>query len=177
MLTLIIGDASCGKSEYAENIIMKQRNRRIYLATMHPFGKEAKERIRRHRRQREGKGFFTVECPKNLLKFAEEDIKKKEGLFVNSDILLEDIPNLLANEMFDGDSAGCDIDGILDGIGYINEAASSLVIVTGNLFSGGSGYDKGTMEYLKALAGLNRGIALSADAVIEVVCGIPVRYK
>ena len=79
--------------------------------------------------------------------------------------------------MFDGDSAGCDIDGILDGIGYINEAASSLVIVTGNLFSGGSGYDKGTMEYLKALAGLNRGIALSADAVIEVVCGIPVRYK
>ena len=66
MLTLVIGGAASGKSEYAEARVLTLPGRRIYIATMEPFDDECRARIRKHRAMRAEKGFETVECYTNL---------------------------------------------------------------------------------------------------------------
>ena len=173
MLVLVTGDASSGKSEYAENLAMKLSEKRIYAATMKNDGKENRERTERHRRMRAGKGFVTMECPERLKEKAAVILETEPDYFEGASILLEDVPNLLANEMFGNKPCGDPLQDILS----LSQRSAHLVIVTGNLFTGGYGYDSMTMDYLKKLAGLNRSIAARADEVWEVVCGIPEKWK
>ena len=65
MTILIIGFPNSGKSALAEQMAMEmsEAENRIYLATMIPFGNDGKERVKRHRSMRAGKGFLTVEAP------------------------------------------------------------------------------------------------------------------
>ena len=52
-----------------------------------------------------------------------------------------------------------------------------LVVVTNEIFSDGVRYDEETEAFRKDLAILNRAIASRADAVYEVVAGIPLIMK
>ena len=64
MFTLVVGGAASGKSEYAEQLILRAGALpRYYVATMEPFGAEARARIARHRVLRAQKRFETIECP------------------------------------------------------------------------------------------------------------------
>ena len=88
MLTLVIGGSASGKSEYAEQRVLSLDGARIYIATMQPYGKEAEERILKHRQMRKNKGFETIECYTGL-----QDLNIPPG----SNVLLEDLGNLMAN--------------------------------------------------------------------------------
>ena len=166
MVNLVIGAAASGKSEYAEDIVMSLPGEKIYIATMEPFGAEAKERIARHRALRAGKGFSTVERPRNLIGLTPE---------ADWNVLIEDLPNLAANELFSLEGGGADA--VLTGVERICKTASSVTIVTGDIFSDGGTYDTGTQEYMEMLADLHMRIAAKADNVVEVVCGIPCAVK
>lgn len=61
MIALVTGGASSGKSEFAERLALSLPGPHVYAATMRREGAEAEERIARHRLQREGAGFKTVE--------------------------------------------------------------------------------------------------------------------
>ena len=61
MTTLVTGGSKCGKSSFAEKMLEGFPGRKVYIATMQPFGEDASEAIERHRKMREGKGFETVE--------------------------------------------------------------------------------------------------------------------
>lgn len=87
MFTLIIGGAAGGKSEFAEKHVLSLSGRRIYLATMEPFGAEGRARVEKHRRQRAGKGFETVERYTDLA-----SVRLPGG----ANILLECLGNLTA---------------------------------------------------------------------------------
>ena len=154
------GGSASGKSEYAENIVPNTGSR-VYLATMEPFGAEAETRIARHRKLREGKGFETIECPVNIERVLEACRGK--------DVLLEDLPNLVANEMFS--SHAHSTAGIAEQILDLAHISESLICVTGILTADGRIYDESTMKYLKELAAIERTLAAQADRVIEVVCG------
>lgn len=93
MFTLIIGGSASGKSSYAERLTVSLPGDgpRIYLATMEAFGAEAHARIARHRQMRRGRGFETLECTRNL---ASAQVPP------GSNVLLEDMGNLVANELF-----------------------------------------------------------------------------
>ena len=60
-MILVYGTASSGKSNIAENMAVdhskKSDTSLVYIATMENKSDAAKERIKRHREQREGKGF------------------------------------------------------------------------------------------------------------------------
>ena len=56
-------------------------------------------------------------------------------------------------------------------------AFKNLVIVTNNVFEDGIDYDKTTMEYIRALGMINKGLAEFSDSVTEVVAGIPLALK
>ena len=166
MINLVIGAAASGKSEYAEDIVMSLPGEKIYIATMEPFGAEAKERIARHRALRAGKGFSTVERPRKLINLTPE---------ADWNVLIEDLPNLAANELFSPEGGGADA--VLSGVDRICKIASSVTIVTGDIFSDGAEYDVGTKEYMGMLADLHMRIAAKADNVVEVVCGVPYSVK
>ena len=160
MFSIVTGGSASGKSEYAENLVPNTGSR-VYLATMDPFGAEAETRIARHRKLREGKGFETIECPVNIERVLEACRDK--------DVLLEDLPNLVANEMFS--SHAHSTAGIAEQILDLAHISESLICVTGILTADGRKYDESTMKYLKELAAIERTLAAHADRVIEVVCG------
>ena len=101
MVVFVVGGSGSGKSEYAEQLAVSLqepgRDRLVYVATMKVLDEESRSRVGRHRSMRAGKGFETREYPTHL-----------ESLEVGADeiILLECLPNLLANEMFSKEGRG-----------------------------------------------------------------------
>lgn len=166
MLTLVIGGAASGKSEYAENLVKTLSGRRIYLATMRPWDDECLARIEKHRLKRADRGFETVERYTDL-----SGAPIPEG----ANVLLECMSNLLANELYEPDGGGAGA--VLRGVDAIMEKCRHLTIVTNEVFSGGADYDEGTLSYLRELASINRILASRADRVVEVVCGLPHMWK
>lgn len=169
-LILVIGGAGSGKSEFAENLCRSRKMQHyIYLATMEAQDAESKKRIARHRRMRAGKSFETLEKP-----FRLEEIVIPE----HAGVLLECLSNLAANEMF---SAGgrSDISGrqLSDSVLEVSQQADCMVVVTNQVFSDGFRYDTMTQQYQKILGEANCLLAEKADAVYEVVCGIPICLK
>ena len=200
-MILVTGGSASGKSAFAEKLLTERAaadssykdtvlSARTYLATMASGGAEAQERIARHRRQREGMGFSTVECPANISTI----IDKCKGA-----VLLEDLGNLVANEMFancgispeatvraavdsperacPGSSGDTVSEHIFRDLRLLDEHCGLLVVVTDEVFSDGVRYDPETTRYLEQLGALNVSAARFAQEVWEVICGIPVRRK
>ena len=171
MFTLVIGGSASGKSDYAERHVLSLEGGgpRIYIATMEPFGEEARARIARHHAMRRDRGFETIECYRNIGSLR---------LPADSNVLLEDLGNLMANELFGNDAAAVDEetdlpDRIAEEIEKVFSDCAHMTIVTNEIFSGGKNYEGETIIYLRALARLNRILAKRADYVVELVCGLP----
>lgn len=174
MLTLVIGGSGSGKSEYAEQLAVNLAGEtlRYYLATMQIWDDECRARIERHRRQRAGRGFTTVEYPRGLSKI------ETAALDTCGTILLEDLGNLAANELY---APGADLqtaeEAVLAGVEHLAAASRHLVIVSNEVCTGGANYAGDTELYLRLLGHLHQHIAQQADAVCEVVGGLPFYYK
>ena len=165
MIVLVTGGSGCGKSTWAEKLIAKlPEEKRVYIATMQVYDEESVKRVERHRAQRADKGFRTIECEKDL---ASADIE------AGSIVLLEDLVNLMANEMFDGG----DVSRIVPALHGLAEKCRHLIMVTNDVFSDGIEYAETTQEYLRQLAQINAAAAEMADSVVEVVYSIPVPVK
>ena len=171
MLILVTGGAASGKSAHAECLLCHYApSSRLYLATMQPFGAAAQARIARHRALRQGKNFETIEHPLDLAGLVLH--RRYDG------ILLEDLGNLLANEMFATDGAGDAAFGsILAGIDHLQDCCETLVVVTDEIFADGMDYPPETARYICDLAALNRALATRAGVVYESVCGILLPLK
>ena len=165
MILLLTGGSGCGKSTYAEQIIASlPREKRIYVATMQVCDEESVRRVERHRAQRADKGFVTIECEKDLA---------SAGIEEGSIVLLEDLVNLVANEMF----GGGDVRRIAPALAGLAARCRHLIMVTNDLFSDGESYADSTLEYMRELAQVNAYAASLADCVCEVVYSIPVMLK
>ena len=191
MIVLVYGGSGSGKSAFAEKRIteLNNKNKLYYLATMHAFDDEDLERIKRHRKLRDGKGFITLEQPQNIGKILDKVRGEK------SDILLECMSNLVANEMFDEeeydvndvnqndenklsiDKAQFVFDKIKADISKLRDSCDNLVIVSNNIFEDGCTYDESVENYMGLLGDINRYISMIGDEVWEVVAGIPIRVK
>lgn len=208
MITLITGGSGSGKSAYAEKYICHASNEKgfkekYYIATMQVFDEEGQRKIDRHRRLRAGKGFITIEQPRDI-QDAVSKLQSENCLKTGRSALLECMSNLVANEMFppvdasDTKEAGVKkeaLDGpdnmrdyentlislvskkVLKEVSILSENVAELVIVTNNVFEDGVCYDESTMNYIKAMGIVNRGLAAMAENVVEVVAGIPVAVK
>lgn len=197
-MILVIGGSGSGKSAYAEKMAMEKRGEQnlFYLATMQVFDAEGEKKVARHRKMREGKGFFTIEQEKNIAEAVskiekiqsmpgsgqgQRELKDEEQKEKRPAALLECMSNLVANEMFGvGDTPKTALavaEKVTAEIKVLKEYLQELIVVTNNVFEDGIGYDASTMEYLKALGAVNANLAAMADAVVEVVVGIPVFVK
>lgn len=167
MIALFTGGSGSGKSEMAESYACRlaaQRKPLYYFATMRVWGEEGRARVEKHRRQREGKGFATVECPSRL------PIDVAGGV-----ILLECLSNRLANAMF-GDGEPNPVGRIVSELDALAEK-NDLVVVTNEIFSDGAKYDAETAQYIENLGILNQKLARRAQLFVESVYSIPVVHK
>ena len=207
-LILVTGGAASGKSEYAEERIRElfrasglPGKRLLYLATMQRDGSsETDSRIARHRQQRQGRGFETLEKACRLEDLKPADMNEAAD-FSRCFVLLEDLGNLLANEMYlpegrlstapSEEAVGAvqrplftadDEDNALDRyvlapLRSLAEQAELLLIVSNEIFSDGGEYEPETLRYLRNLGRLHQRLSTEAAEVTEVVCGIPLQKK
>lgn len=176
MLILVIGGSGSGKSACAEELIcdLAEKEQKYYLATMQLYDAEAERKVQKHRGERAGKGFLTIEQGKDISLLREAFDREKSA------VLLECMSNLTANEMFSGE---CKLQEeavskkIVQDVLLLYQRLKHLVIVTNNVFEDGICYDDRTMEYNRVLGRVNNKLAEMADRVIEVVAGIPLVLK
>lgn len=167
MIALFTGGSGSGKSEMAESYACRLASNKkplYYFATMRVWGEEGRARVEKHRRQREGKGFATVECPSRL------PLGVAGGV-----ILLECLSNRLANAML-GDKDSAPVGLILSELDALAEK-NDLVVVTNEIFSDGAKYDAETAQYIENLGLLNQKLARRAQLFVESVYSIPVVHK
>lgn len=176
-LILVYGGSGSGKSAWAEKTLLAEaartpNSRAVYLAAMETSSPEAAARIQRHRAMRAQHGaeagleFVTIERPTDI---AAAPVQP--GDFV----LLEDLGNLLANEIWSPAGSGPQNapNHILTGVHVLLERVSLLLIVSNDIFSDGVQYNESTMTYVRQLAYLHCSLSAIAEQTIEVVCGIP----
>lgn len=172
MLVFVSGASRSGKSEFAERLSMKlsQDIPRVYLATARVTDDDMRRRVERHRAARSGRGFITVERPCGMHGIVSD-------VPADSLVLLECLPNWLANEMFRADGSIADHAEVRreieNGIEAMLDRARHLVIVSDDIFSDGVRYDDVMTGYLRLLGGLHVSIAARADAAVECVSGLP----
>lgn len=179
MMMMVLGGAASGKSEYAEQMALEMAggDAHYYLATMQPYGESGAFRVRRHRKLREGKGFVTMELTQDIAKAA--DLAEQPEY---ATILLEDLSNLLANEMFSlPPEQQLQIEPlcskIIADIACVKNKFKNLILVSNNIFEDGDSYDPSTIAYRNALGKLHVLLAPLCDRVTEVVVGIPKEIK
>ena len=172
MITYIYGGVSSGKSEYAEELISREFNKKIYLATMENSGEYAGKRIEKHLLQREGKGFFTIEEPRHI-----KDLNIDE----DDNILLEDLTNLLSNNLFNESGLKNNFkeitEEIFSDIITLKDKCNSIFIVGNDIFSTERNQSIELDIFIDCLYSLHTKIVEVADRVIEVVYGLPYDRK
>lgn len=176
MIVFITGGAKNGKSSLAQDLalILAKGSLHYYIATMIPADEEDRERIRKHVADRDGMGFETVECGRNILSCLDRVDKK--GTF-----LLDSATALLLNELFP-DPASCEMDIAAanrcgDDLAEFAQKVANIVIVSDYIYSDAARYDEVTEVYRRCLAGIDRKLAKISDTVLEVNAGNITVYK
>lgn len=176
MIVFITGGAKNGKSSLAQDLALDlaQGKTHYYIATMIPSDDEDLDRIRRHREDRAGMGFETVECGRNILSCLDQ--ADPHGSF-----LLDSATALLLNELFP-DPTSCEMD--LDAARRCGEdlvtfaqRVENIVIVSDYIYSDAQRYDAVTETYRSCLARIDRALAAAADTVLEVSAGTVFAHK
>ena len=169
MLTVVKGDAGSGKSLLAEELAVKSGCReKYYIATMKVMDEAGRERVMKHRAQREGKGFVTIEAGQGIDAISYPIPR-------DSVILLECIPNLVGNEMhdpsglFDGskESGSMLAEKIAEDVIYLSMSVRHLIAVTSS-YEKDDGDDEDTAMYKRLLDEVNAHLEKAADELIDM---------
>lgn len=175
MITLVIGTPDSGKSALAEDLTLRTGAAvRYYLATMKVDDDAAAERVKKHKKQREGKGFLTIECCCGI----PGEMKEMKDLS-HAAVLLECVSNLVGNEMHDvperaelcRKGPGSEehfADEVMHDIKILGERARDLIIVTNEYEADGTGYDDDTRLYVRLLGLVNARLSAYADRIFDL---------
>lgn len=176
MTCFISGGAKCGKSSLAQKltVALSEGGKRYYVATLIPGGAEDDERIRRHLADRDGMGFETVECFRNILDCLET--ADKDGTF-----LVDSVTSLVQNALFPPEkNYGMDPDGAsrcADELMAFVRTVRHVVFVSDYIYSDAERYSESTELYRKCLAAIDRRLAQVCDTVVEVAAGQYIVHK
>lgn len=176
MTIFISGGAKNGKSTLAQDltVALSKGGKHYYVVTMISSGAEDDDRIRRHIADREGMGFETVECFRNIMDCLK--IADKDGVF-----LVDSVTALIQNSLFPVEK-NYEID-----LNAANRCAEELVefartvrhavFVSDYIYSDAERFSESTEMYRKCLADIDRRLAAVCDTVIEVSAGQFIIHK
>ena len=170
MTYFISGGAKCGKSSLAQDlsVALSKGGKHYYVATLIPSGREDDDRIKKHLADREGMGFETVECFRNIMDCLK--IADKNGVF-----LVDSVTSLIQNSLFPVEkNYEMDLDGVnrcADELVAFAHTVRHAVFVSDYIYSDAEVFSESTEQYRKCLADIDRRLAKACDTVIEVSAG------
>ena len=160
MRTLITGGVKSGKSRYALIVASGFPTPRTFLATAEAFDSEMKDKIARHRSERDDR-FDTIEVPLEVPDALAERM------------VLDCIPLWLNNMIHYGREA--EIDSAIDRL--IQLMPRDIVIVSKEVGMGFVPVDALSRRYGNILGRANALLAAACDRVVLMVAGIPLDVK
>jgi adenosylcobinamide kinase/adenosylcobinamide-phosphate guanylyltransferase len=165
MIILITGGVKSGKSGRALAVARRNFTAPVsFIATAEALDEEMKIRIKRHRAEREGDFFVTIEEPLEL---------DKAVAGAGPSTVVDCIPLWINNLMYYQREA--DFPEILGS--FILGMPRNCAVVTNETGLGNIPFDDAVRRYNLLLAEANRRIAAAADRVELMVSGIPLRVK
>lgn len=165
-VSLVLGGASSGKSQFGEGLVKSQSGRHVYLASAQAFDDEMSARITRHRMTR-GTQWHTVEEPL--------DVTGALDACTTGDVVLFDCATLwLSNQML----ANNDLTSAQNTlIRALVECPAPVVVISNEIGHGIVPADALSRAFRDAQGMLNQRIAACADLVVMVTAGLPMVLK
>ena len=167
---LVLGGCRSGKSSHALSLADGMGGRRVFVATCVPRDDEMKERVDRHRRERDD-SWKTLEVPVDLAGAITAHSPTADVMLV--DCLTLWLSNLLVQTQ--------DIGRIrrqIDDLAEAVKAAPHAVILVSNEVGAGIVPENRLARLYRDLAGwTNQAMAAACDRVVWTVAGIPVTIK
>jgi adenosylcobinamide kinase/adenosylcobinamide-phosphate guanylyltransferase len=175
-LILVTGGARSGKSDYALQLAQSLPGPRCFIATCPVVDSEMDERIARHREERVGTGWQTVE--------EQTDIAAILRAHQNDPVCLIDCLTLWVNNLLylaeQSDKLFSDAD-MRQQCDLLTEAANihqgTVICVTNEVGMGIVPDNPAARVYRDLVGRCNRMMATAATEVYLVSCGIPLRLK
>ena len=166
-IILITGGSRSGKSSYAERLAMELSDCPVYLATARIWDEEFRERVRRHR-ERRGPQWTNLEEEKFLSRHA----------LAGRVVLVDCLTLWCTNFFFDLES---DVDRALEAakaeFDRFTAQDATFLFVTNEIGMGGTSDNAIQRKFTDLQGWMNQYAAASADEVIPMVSGIPVKIK
>ena len=175
MITLVLGGARSGKSQYAQTLASRAADV-VFVATAQPIDDEMRAKIARHRQERPAE-WKTVEAPIELEAAVREHGRRSSFLLI--DCLTTFTANLmLAN---DAKADGVKKDAIFACIdrlcNALRESSASVAIVSNEVGEGVVPPTEMGRQFRDLLGEINQRVARQADNVILMVAGYPLAVK
>ncbi|MEO1641021.1 MAG: bifunctional adenosylcobinamide kinase/adenosylcobinamide-phosphate guanylyltransferase [Pseudomonadota bacterium] len=165
-LSLVIGGAASGKSDFAESLVLKAGQVPLYIATAQVFDAEMAAKVDAHKEAR-GEGWVTIEAPIDVagaLQMAES------GQPVLIDCATLWLTNLILGEH--------DVETATDGlIMAVRAHGGPVVIVTNEVGYGIVPENALSRRFRTSQGQLNQRLAAEADLVVTVIAGLPLALK
>lgn len=176
-LTLILGGARSGKSDYAQRLAAASGRPVVYLATATAGDEEMAERIARHRAARPAH-WRTLEAPTNVG-------QALKAVLAGGEVVLMDCLTLLVSNLMMEEGEGVPEDRLMARVVAELEAllevcaaqGVSLIVVSNEVGMGlVPPYPMGRV-YRDVLGRANQWLAARAERVVLMVAGIPLELK
>jgi adenosylcobinamide kinase/adenosylcobinamide-phosphate guanylyltransferase len=163
--TLVLGGARSGKSRFAESLAAGFEGPKTYIATAQPFDDEMRQRIARHRDQRAGGGWTTIEGPLD----PAAAIRDAEG-FVLLDCVTVWLGNLMHHER-DIAAAVAELCGVLE------ETRARVVLVSNEVGLSIVPENAMARRFRDEQGIANQKLSAVVDEVFFIAAGLPLKLK
>ena len=163
-LTLVLGGARSGKSRFDENLARQHGGLRTYIATAEAFDDEMRQRIAKHREQRAGDGWVTIESTLD-----PASVLPRDGL-----VLLDCVTVWLGNLMHHGRDLRAEVAKLCAAL----EVCPAEVILVSNEVGLSIVPENAMARRFRDEQGLaNQALAEIADNVYFIAAGLPLKLK
>jgi adenosylcobinamide kinase/adenosylcobinamide-phosphate guanylyltransferase len=165
-LTLVLGGANSGKSDFAETLVRKTGLRRIYIATAQAFDTEMQAKIDTHRIAR-GDTWLTIEAPLDLAAMLKNRAADEATLIDCATLWLSN--HLLADHDLEAQSAAL--------LAALANTPGPVVVVSNEVGMGIVPDNALARQFRTAQGRLNRALAAQAGLAVAVMAGLPLVLK
>ncbi len=175
-LVFVVGGTRSGKSDYAQHRAERVAGRRCFIATGTAVDDEMRERIERHRANRDQRSWTTIEEPLDLGSVLVADPAYDVYLI---DCLTLWISNLLLQDtLCESTAAERVLDrAVADLLAACDQRTAQIVLVSSEVGLGVVPENRLARLYRDLVGRCNRLIADRADEVVFVSCGLPLHLK